>query len=225
MKRYIMAAAVGAAAIAGTVHAQTAVPLRVGLAAHADPVLRTGTPVALRMSEQLTTKGKNLRVGQRFRLEVSEPVLVDGMTVIPAGSPAMGEVTSVRNKGMWGKSGAINARLVSVTVAGRAIRLSGSLDDKGTTGTAGVVGAIAFVPIAGFLMTGTSATIPLGTPIFGFIDEDVPLQTAPSVSASTLPPVEQPRPSRTEVRPAADAEVVPGHGASRTRVVLQGVEY
>jgi hypothetical protein len=141
----------------------------------ADNILRAGTKVALKMSEALTTKGKKLRVGQRFQLEVAEDVRLGDQTVIPAGTPATGEVTDVRNKGMWGKSGRIGAQLLYMRVNGRQIRLSGQLDDKGVTGTAGVVGAVAFVPIAGFLMTGTSATIPLGAPVSGFLDEDVPV--------------------------------------------------
>ena len=147
-------------------------------------VLRAGTPIALKMAEGLTTKGKNLRVGQRFQLEVAEPVLLNGQVVIPAGSPATGEVTTVRNKGMWGKSGGINARLLSVRANGQQIRLTGQLDDKGKTGTAGVVGAIAFVPLAGFLVTGTSAVIPLGAPVNGFVDEDVPVAFAPGATSS-----------------------------------------
>jgi hypothetical protein len=86
-----------------------------------------------------------------------------------------GEVTDVRNKGMWGKSGRINARVLYTQVNGRQIRLSGMVDDKGKTGTAGVVGAVAFVPVAGFFVTGTSANIPLGTTVKGFLDEDVPV--------------------------------------------------
>lgn len=147
-------------------------------------VLRAGTPIALKMAEVLTTKGKNLRVGQRFQLETAEDISVNGQVVVPAGSPATGEVTTVRNKGMWGKSGGINARLLFVRANGQQIRLTGQMDDKGKTGTAGVVGAIAFVPLAGFFVTGTSAEIPLGAPINGFIDEDVPVafaaETAPS---------------------------------------------
>lgn len=112
-------------------------------------VLRAGTPVALTMAEPLTTKGKQLRVGQRFQLQVAENVSVGGQVVIPIGSPATGEVTTVRNKGMWGKSGGINARLLFVRVNGQQIRLTGQMDDKGKTGTAGVVGAVAFVPCDG----------------------------------------------------------------------------
>lgn len=153
-------------------------------------VLRAGTGVSLRMAEPLTTNGKKLKVGQRFQLETTEPINVGGMTVIPIGSPATGEVTEVRNKGMWGKSGRINARVLYVRANGRQIRMSGQLDDRGTTGTAGVVGAIAVLPIAGFFVTGTSANIPLGAPVKAFIDEDVPVSFAggaPSPMAVSAP--------------------------------------
>ena len=143
------------------------------------------------MSEQLTTKGKDLRVGHRFRMEVAEPVLLNGVIVIPAGSPAMGEVTDVRNKGMWGKSGKINARLLYVQVNGCQIRLSGQMDDKGVTGTAGVVAAIALIPVAGFFTTGTSAVIPMGAMVKGFTDEDVPVVvsgTAPAAAPLVVAP-------------------------------------
>ena len=168
--------------------AQTAiapVPAPIAVAITNNAVLRTGTEVPLRLSEELTTQGKKLRVGQRFRLETAEPVIVQGVTVIPVGSPAVGEVTDVRNKGMWGKSGQLGARVLYVTVNGRQIRLSGSFDDKGVAGGIGAaaVSAIVFLP-AGFFMTGTSARVPLGTSVKAFIDEDVPLALA---TANPLP--------------------------------------
>lgn len=146
-------------------------------------VLRAGTPVALRLLEEITTKHKSARVGQRFTLEVADAVEVNGVQVIPVGTPAWGEITGVRNKGMWGKSGKLDARLLYLRVNGRQIRLTGSFDDKGVTGTAGVVGAVAFVPIAGFFTTGTSATFPKGGAINGFIDEDVALAFKKSAPA------------------------------------------
>ena len=142
-------------------------------------VLRVGTEVPLRLVEELTTKGKALRVGARFHLETAEPVLVNGVVVIPVGSPAIGEITDVHNKGMWGKSGKLNARVLYLTVNGRQIRLSGAFDDKGVAGGIGAVAvsAIVFLP-AGFFMTGTSAKVPAGTIVKSFIDEDVQLNMA-----------------------------------------------
>ena len=172
MKALHVALACASLTMSAAVTAQVAplAPMAAGAA-----VLRTGTPVALTMREMLTTKGKKLRVGQRFQLEVAEAVAVNGQTVIPAGSSALGEITEVRNKGMWGKSGGINARVLHVRVGDRTIRLTGQIDDKGKTGTAGVVAAVAFIPIAGFFTTGTSAVIPLGAPVSAFVDEDVEL--------------------------------------------------
>ena len=176
---YLRLLASGLLLAPNSLSAQTAIaPATAPIAVPATNVamLRTGTEVPLKLSEELTTKGKKLRVGQRFRLETAEPVIVQGVTVIPIGSPAVGEITDVRNKGMWGKSGHLGARVLYVTVNGRQIRLSGAIDDKGVAGGVGAVAvsAIVFLP-AGFFMTGTSAKLPIGTAVKAFVDEDVPL--------------------------------------------------
>lgn len=149
-----------------------------------DPtVLRTGTPISLRFVEGISTKEKLAKINDRVRLEVAEPVTVNDVVVIPAGSPAVGELTDVRNKGMWGKSGRIVGRVLTVNANGRTIRLSGTFDSKGGNGTAGAVAvsALVFAP-AGFFMTGKSAAMPAGTIVRGFVDEDVPLQMTPGTT-------------------------------------------
>jgi hypothetical protein len=138
-----------------------------------ESILRAGTEVPLVMSETITTNGKKLRPGQRIRLAVASDVRLGTQVVIPAGSLAEGEVTDVRNKGMWGKSGRVEARVLNVRVGDRLIRLSGTFDDKGVTGTAGVVGAVLLLPVAGFFLTGTSANIPAGSGVKAFLDEDL----------------------------------------------------
>ncbi|WBY08152.1 hypothetical protein PIB19_00930 [Sphingomonas sp. 7/4-4] len=181
MKRTLCALAAGLLC-AGPAAAQTvpsAAPLVPG--GPAQPMLRTGTAVQLQLEELLTTKGKKLRVGQHFRLSVREPVTVDAHVVIPVGAPATGEIIAVRNKGMWGKSGHLTASLLHVSVQDRQIRLTGTFDDKGVTGTGGVVAAVALLPVAGFFTTGTSAKIEQGARIDGFIGEDVPLVFAEAV--------------------------------------------
>ncbi|QIK77755.1 hypothetical protein G7077_01330 [Sphingomonas piscis] len=139
-------------------------------------VLRAGAEVPLRMSETINSNNKALREGHRIRMEVASDVLLGGKVVIPAGSPVTAEITEVRRKGMWGKSGRIEARVLSTRVGDRLIRLSGTFDDKGVTGTAGVVTAIALVPVAGFFVTGTSAQILAGSGVKAFLDEDLQIQ-------------------------------------------------
>lgn len=138
-------------------------------------VLRAGTPIAVALSEALTTKGKTLKVGQLVRLEVAQDVMLNGRVAIPARSPVEGVLTEVRNKGMWGKSGAIHLHINSVNINGTTIRLKGDMDTRGQTGTAGVVGAIVALPVAGFFVTGTSAEMPLDMPGRAFLDQDITL--------------------------------------------------
>ena len=141
----------------------------------AENVLRKGAPVPVVLVEPLTTKGKHLKVGQLVRLEVAQDIMVNGRLVIPARSPVEGVLTHVRNKGMWGKSGAIRLHINSVTINGVTVRLTGDMDTRGDTGTAGVVGAIVVLPVAGFFVTGTSAEMPLNMPGRAFLDEDITL--------------------------------------------------
>lgn len=195
-------AAQGTAPVAPTAAAAPQAPIAPATST-ANAVLRAGTPVQFRLMEEITTEKKAARVGQRFMLEVTAPVEVNGVVVIPAGTPAWAEVTDVRNKGMWGKSGKLNARLLFIRVNGRQIRLTGSFDDKGVTGTAGVIGAVALVPVVGFFVTGTSAFFPKGGEVGGFIDEDVELAIA---NAAPPPlPVQSPAPAiEVKATPASE---------------------
>ena len=205
-------AAPGAAVQAQPVAAVQPQPVAVLEPVAQQSIMCAGTEVALVTREELTTKHKKLRVGQRFQMEVASNVEANGIVVLPTGTPAIGEITEVRNKGMWGKSGYINARVISLRLGDRTIRLSGTFDDKGVTGTAGVVGAVAFVPIAGFFTTGTSAKIPTGSPVKAFLDEDiafravaaepqvidvpVPTQTAAPVASPASLPVSTAAPAK-----------------------------
>ncbi len=170
------------------------------------PVLRIGTPIPVRTRAELTTKNKALRVGQRFEVETSEPISLDGHVVIPVGTPGVGEVTTVRNKGMWGKSGHFDVRLLYLRVGDRQIRVSGIADDKGKAagGGAAAVSALVFLP-AGFFMTGTSAVLPAGTIIAGSLDEDVPVAfaagaaPAPLIAVAAAPSVAAPLPQPAKV--------------------------
>jgi hypothetical protein len=160
-----------------------AAPVATIVNAPVQSVLRAGVEVPLRVEEGLDSNNKGIREGQQFHLSVANNVMLGSEIVIPAGSPATAEITDLRRKGMWGKSGHIVARAMNVRVGDRLIRLTGTFDEHGTTGTAGVVGAVVFLPIAGFFMTGTSAKIPAGAGVRAFLDEDLTISVPPPVAA------------------------------------------
>jgi hypothetical protein len=182
---------------APTVAAPPVAPLTVGANA-VQTKLASGTELSLRLRSELTTKDKILKVGDRFDLEAVDPLKIGSTTVVPAGTRAVGEITFVRNKGMWGKSGKFNARLLFLQMGDRNIRLAGTFDDKGTSGGWGAVGATllspVILPIGGFFVTGTSARLAAGTIVKAHLDEDVPVAITTASNEvtgaqSALPPV------------------------------------
>jgi hypothetical protein len=189
----VVAASPQAAAAAAPAPTITpAAPIATIISSPMQNVLRAGVEVPLTVEEGLDSNNKGIREGQQFHLSVASNVMLGNQIVIPAGSPATAEITDLRRKGMWGKSGHIVARAMNVRVGDRLIRLGGTFDEHGTTGTAGVVAAIAFVPIAGFFMTGTSAKIPAGAGVRAFLDEDLTIAVPappPSVAPAAVAPV------------------------------------
>ena len=164
--------------------AQSAAPLVVGQTATPSNVLMAGTEINMRTRTELSSRTS--RVGERFELEVIDPVTLNGQVVIPAGSVAVGEVTRVRKKGMWGRRGILETRLVHLRAGNRQIRIRGAAGDRGRAGTAGVVASIALVPVAGFFVTGTSAVIPPGTPTVAYTEEEIPVVFAGSTAPAPL---------------------------------------
>lgn len=187
------------------------------LVAPTENVIRAGSEVILKTREELTTQKKKLKVGYRFQMEVAEPLRLNGQIIIPSGTPAIGEVTEVRNKGMWGKSGYVGARAISMRVGDRTIRLNGAFDDKGVTGTAGVVAAVILIPVVGFFTTGTSAMIPSGSNVKAFLDEDIAIAVASVPQPVMLTPVTQsPIPAAVQSTASQVIQTGPGEVALKS---------
>ena len=162
-------------------------------------VLKQGTPINLATVTEINSQDNH--VGERVELRVVDAVAFEGRTVIPIGTRGVGEITSVRRKGMWGKSGRIEFRPLYVLLGDREIPISAltSTKDKGQTGTAGVVASIVVLPLAGFFVTGTSARIPPLTTVHAQLSEDLPVlfkaaQAQMSVPQTATPTVTAPGP-------------------------------
>jgi hypothetical protein len=143
------------------------------VAAGPAPVLSHGTRVPMRTVEPLSSK--HVRQGQRFALEVSDDIRVDGLLVIPRGARGVGEVSRVVTKGMMGKRGRLDVRVLFVEVGGTRIRLDGTASDRGRSGAAPVALAAPLIGVSAGFFTGTSAVIPAGSPIDGYVFTDLPL--------------------------------------------------
>lgn len=123
--------------------------------------LPANSEVLLRMSEELTTKGGQAKEGQMFRLTVVHDVKVNGVTVIPMGTPATGEVTWKTGRAVFGKSGKMEIALRYVDLDGERIEIAGEYRQEGEGDTLAAVGAVVLAaPL--LVITGKSAVIPRG---------------------------------------------------------------
>lgn len=77
--------------------------------------LEDGTPVRLRLQRPVSSA--TAHEGETVDFEVTEPVIVRGMVVIPKGSLALGHVSKVRQKRRFGRAGELEISVDSVRVA------------------------------------------------------------------------------------------------------------
>ena len=143
-----------------------------------------GTPVLLRISE--TISSEDTHVGQQIPFEVTEDVVVQGVTVIAKGAPAMATVTVAEPKKRMGRGGKLDVVIDSVRlIDGSKVQLSASKNTSGgghigAMTTAMVATSIVFFPAAPLFlfMHGKEITIPKGTAITAFVSGDTKLDMA-----------------------------------------------
>jgi hypothetical protein len=148
-------------------------------------VLAEGTPIHLQTREDLSSK--DARKGDKVELTVAEPVIVNGVTVIPVGAPATGEISRARDNGLLGRSGKLEIEVRQLSADGRIIPLRGQENAKGKGGTIGAVGAgIVFLPLA-IVVKGKEAKIPAGSKVDMYVDQPVQL-TDTGLQSDLAPP-------------------------------------
>ena len=147
-----------------------------------DPnTLRDGTTVMLRLSE--TISSSDARVGQQVPFEVTEDVVVQGVTVVPKGTQALASVTEAEPKKRMGRGGKLNVNIDSTRlIDGEKVQLRATKDGGHVGAMTGAIVAtsIVFFPAAPLflLMHGKDITIPKGTEITAFVQGDMRLEMA-----------------------------------------------
>ena len=133
-------------------------------------MLRRDTPVHFMVVSEVTTKTH--LAGHRFKLRVDKPVVIDGITVIPVGATAWGEVLAAKKSGNVGKGGSLEARLLYIENGAFRIPISGTNSAKGASaGGETALGILALGPL-GLFAKGNNAKIKAGELMTGFVEED-----------------------------------------------------
>lgn len=138
-------------------------------------VLPANTEVILSINEELTTKGKAIAEGHKFRLTLTHDIMIGEHVAIPKGTPAVGEVTWLTSKGAFGKSGKMEIALRYIDFAGRRIPIEGTYRQEGEGNTVATVAGVVAVGVFAAFITGKSARIPQGRELKAHTKEDLQL--------------------------------------------------
>lgn len=147
--------------------------------------------------------------GDHFPIRLFEPIVIDGVTVIPAGTMGEGEVIHAKHKGGMGAAGEliITARFLDVhgqRLPLRSLRVNGDGQSRIDTVNSIAVASAATLPLAslvGFFITGGAKTVNEGTVATARTAEDFAVPAAadpvampvaePQAPPETTAPVEQ----------------------------------
>ena len=154
-----------------------------------------GTDVELMVVREVNSR--SAKAGDRFRLRVNAPVVLDGATVIPVGSSAWGEVISARGTGAAGGKGQLSLRLLHVDTAWGPVRLAGTKGAEGDANTGGVILGVLGFGLLGLLNRGGNASFKAGDIIHASI-ADGELPTVAPLEVSAAAPLAPDAPARQE---------------------------
>jgi hypothetical protein len=148
------------------------------------------TELVFEMGATMTSKD-NQR-GDRFPLRLAEPLRIDGQLVIPAGTPAMGEVVHADRARAGGQAGELVLAARYLEWDGRQLALKSFRAGVGKDRSKSAMGVAIVASVAGFLVRGGQMEMPAGS-----------LITAKLREAAALPAVPEPEATATPEAPAA----------------------
>lgn len=123
-----------------------------------------GTRVFLELDQKVTSKKKHNKPGSFVQAHVWRDVVVDGRTVVKAGTPAMVQVGNIKGAKVAGVKGKVELKALEVVASdGTSLMLSGGYDQSGKSRTALSVSlaVVVFLPL--IFIKGKQAKLQPGT--------------------------------------------------------------
>jgi hypothetical protein len=148
------------------------------VAVAATRLLPADTEIHLRLLEPIASNTH--KHGDRFKLEVAEPVVVNGEVLIPAGASCVGEVVHAAKAGFGGKAGELILASRFVRIGDREVRLRSFSAANGHERVDLALG-LSFV-LVGLFVEGKNIAVPQGTDVYAKIAADSELAVTPAVS-------------------------------------------
>ena len=156
-----------------------------------DVLMPRGTPIFGELDERITSNRRRFKVGRLVQGHVWKDVVVDGHTLIPAGTPMDLRISRVDGSSVGGGGGKLEIMAISVTaIDGTEITLSGGYDQAGNN-RYGLSRALSILLWPAGFLPGKRAVLDRGTVFDAAIPADtritLPEGALPTLSLQDLP--------------------------------------
>jgi hypothetical protein len=143
-----------------------------------------GTQLEVELTDQLSSDVSH--VGDKFGLRLAEPLVKDGVTLLPAGALGQGEVIDASHSGMSGSQGKLIISARYLDLNGRHVRIRGMTMGAGKSHVdlATGVSLLPYVGVAAMFIHGGVVQFPAGAHATVKLAEDVDLPPAPQTSTN-----------------------------------------
>lgn len=146
-------------------------------------VIPQGTVVFGALDERITSNANKFRIGYPVDGHVWKDVIVDGHTIIRAGTPIDLRISELTGKSVGGAGGSLRIMAVSVkAVDGTEISLAGGYDQSATD-MSGLTRALSYFIWAASFLPGRNAVLDVGT----VFDSSIPANTRIVLPDGALP--------------------------------------
>lgn len=146
--------------------------------------LAAGTEVHLRLLEAVASNTH--KRGERFKLEVAEPLVVDDRIVVPAGAPAVGEVIHAAKSGAAGKAGELILAARFISVGEHEVKLRSFTAGNGENRLGLATGLGITLGIPALFVVGKNLVLPAGTDVYAKVTADTSLSSIVEVGAGEV---------------------------------------
>lgn len=150
-------------------------------------LLKADTEIYLRLLAPVASNTH--KRGERFAMELVRPVVVDGVTVVPEGAQAEGEVVHAAKGGFGGRAGELILVSRVLRAGDQTIKLRSFSAGNGEDRVNLAMG-LSFVMV-GLFVTGKDIALPAGTYVFAKVATDhllpATLATGPDAVPSDIP--------------------------------------
>lgn len=147
--------------------------------------LAAGTEIHLRLLEPVASHTH--KRGDRFKLDVAEAIAIDESVVIPAGSPAIGEVVHAAKPGMSGKAGELILATRWLSTGAHEVKLRSFTAGNGENRLALATGLGVTLGIPGLFVVGKNLVLPAGTDVYAKVAADTLLPSLMEMGAADVP--------------------------------------